>query len=345
MSASLGSDNHSGIHPKILESLMKANTSHAHSYGQDEWSQACEKIIKQKFGQKAQPYLVFNGTAANVASLRALVKSYEAIICSEQSHLHLDECGAPEFHLGSKLLVLPSEDGKITPEAISQLLTRLGDQHHVQPGAVSITQPTELGLCYTLEELKELREFTAKHNLRLHVDGARLSNAAHYLGCSLKNLTEDIGIDALSFGGTKNGLLGVDAVIFWGKEFATDFKYHRKQLMQLPSKMRFLSSQFLAYFEDDLYLDIAKHSHLMAKHLESGLRKNPMVEVLFPTQSNAVFARFPKAWIKTLKSEMFFYVWEEKSWACRLMTSFDSKLDDIDRFLTLANSLKENSNE
>lgn len=343
MPHSLGSDNHSGIHPRILQALLEANSSHAHSYGGDEFSRECEKLFKKIFGSDSSAFLVFNGTAANVACLKALTRSYEAVICSEQSHLHLDECGAPEYHLGIKLLTLPSEDGKIRPEQIGRLLVRLGDQHHVQPRVVSITQPTELGVCYTMEELAELRKFTRQHNLKLHMDGARLANAAVFLGVSLTELTSGVGLDALSFGGTKNGLLGGEVVVLWNQEEAKHFKFYRKQLLQLPSKMRFMSAQFLAYLNDDLYKEIAEHSHRMAKLLESGLRQISDIDIVHPVESNAVFAKIPKSWSKILKDEMFFYVWDEHQWLCRLMTSFDSTPTEIHRFIDKALALKENS--
>lgn len=341
---SLGSDNHSGIHPNILKALLSANTSHSPSYGQDILTERCQKAFQENFGSNSFSFLVFNGSAANVACLKALTKSYEAVICSDQAHLHLDECGAPEFHLGVKLLTLPSSNGKITPTQIEKLLVRKGDQHHVQPGVVSITQPTELGVCYSLEEMKKLREVTKKHGLRLHIDGARLANAAHFLNCSFQDLTQNIGIDALSFGGTKNGLLGAEAVVFWDENQARDFKFYRKQLLQLPSKMRFLSAQFLAYFENDLWKKIASHSHSCAQLLAEELKGLPEIQILHPVQSNAVFARIPKSWTKPLKEEMFFYIWDERDWSCRFMTSFDSNPEKIKMFVQTARRLKEAHN-
>lgn len=337
----LGSDNHAGVHPEILAALVSVNISHAPSYGIDPVSETCEHIFKKTFGPNASSFLMFNGTAANVACLKALLKSFEAVVCSPHSHLHTSECGAPETHLGSKLLLAPSRDGKIRPEDIEPFLVQRGDQHAVQARVVSITQPTELGVCYTLEELRELREFTTKHNLKLHMDGARLANAAYFLKCSLKELTADIKLDALSFGGTKNGLLGVEAVIFWDQSLAQDFRYYRKQLMQLPSKTRFLSIQFKTYLESDLWHRISKHSHQMALYLEQGLRKIPSLKILFPVESNGVFVKMPRSWIKPLKSEMFFYVWDEHEGSCRLMTSFDTTEESLNRFIHKALSLEE----
>jgi threonine aldolase len=253
--------------------------------------------------------------------------------------LDQDECGAPEKHLGVKLLTLSSEDGKITPAQIEKLLVRRGDQHHVQPRVVSITQPTELGVCYSPEELKELRAFTRRHQLLLHMDGARLANAAYFLQASFRELTGDIGLDALSLGGTKNGLLGAEAVIFWNQDWARDFKFHRKQMMQLPSKMRFLAAQFSAYFHQDLWREIASHSHAMALSLKNGLEGIPGVEILHPVESNAVFIRFPKTWTKTLKEQMFFYIWDETRWSGRLMASFDTRAEDINEFVQCARRL------
>ncbi|MCB0386546.1 MAG: aminotransferase class V-fold PLP-dependent enzyme, partial [Bdellovibrionales bacterium] len=268
-----GSDNHSGVHPRLLEFLLELNRGHAHSYGGDEVSALAYEEFKRHFGDDIDVHYVFNGTAANVLCLGALMTSYEAVICSEQAHLQLDECAAPEKYLGCKLVPLPSKDGKITPAQVLETLKRRGDQHHAQPRVISITQPTELGTVYSLSEMKALAKVARDHDLFLHVDGARLVNAAVHLDVDLKTLTSGVGVDALSFGGTKNGLLGAEAVILFGSRRRADFKFLRKQAMQLPSKMRFISGQFLIYLREGLWREIAIHSTQIAKKLEATLKE------------------------------------------------------------------------
>ena len=245
---SIGSDNHSGIHPKILAAFMEANQGHAHSYGKDPWTRAADQHFKSQFGREIQTYYVFNGTAANVLALDALVSSHESVLCAQTSHLWQDECGAPQRLIGCQLIPIETPDGKLTPSKIRRHLTRLGDQHVSQPAAFSITQPTELGTLYTLDELRALGKFAKTNQLFFHMDGARITNAAAALGCSLAETTFDVGIDALSFGGTKHGLLHCEAVILRDKSRAKSFRYRRKQAMQLPSKTRFMAAQFTAFF-------------------------------------------------------------------------------------------------
>lgn len=336
----LGSDNHSGVHPKILAALSEANRKHAPSYGTDPISRLCESEFKRLLGPSARPFFVFNGTAANVLSIRALVQSYHSIICAETAHLNVDECAAPESLIGCKLLTLPTPDGKLTPEQVERCMIRAGDQHYAQPKLVSISQPTEVGTLYSIEELKALREATRRHGLYLHIDGARITNAAEALGVSLKQLTSDIGIDALSFGGTKNGLLFGEAVVFFAPEPAKDFKYIRKQNLQLPSKMRFLAAQFYAFFKDDLWRDIAAHSNQMAQALAERLTEFPEVEVMQEVQTNMIFVRIPKPWTKPLKKQAFFYVFDEHEWIMRWMTSFDTQEEDLQAFVDAIKELK-----
>lgn len=328
-----GSDNHATIHEEVLQSITAFNQGHAPSYGSDALTAGVKELMQQHFGPKAQVFFVFNGTAANVLCLRALLDSHEAVITAESSHMAQDECGAPEFHGSNKVLTVPTLDGKLTPELIAPLLVRLGDQHTVQPRMVSLTMPTELGTVYSLDELKKLREFTRKHNLFLHIDGARLGNAACALDVGFKQITSDIEVDAVSLGGTKNGLLGAEAVIFFDQRRCERFKYIHKQEMQLPSKTRFLAAQFHAYFNNDLWLRIAQHSLRLAKELKIELERFNKVKILYPVQSNAVFAKFPREWVKPLRETCFFYIWDETTWVTRLMLSHDNTSQDIKRFV------------
>jgi threonine aldolase len=320
---SLGSDNHSGVHPDIFAALARANRGHAHSYGMDELSQLASIEFKRVFGERVEVHYVFNGTAANVLSMAPLVKSFEAIICSNQAHVHLDECSAPEKFLGTKLFLIPSEDGKIQPQQAKEYLERRGDQHHPQARVVTLTQPTELGVCYTLDELKAWRTFCTEHQLFLHIDGARLANAAAFLKASLANLTSDVGVDVVSFGGTKNGMLGAEAVLLFSEKAKEGFKFYRKQAMQLPSKSRFLAAQFHAYLENDLWKNISEHTTSHAEKLRERLKEFPEIEIAFPVQSNALFVKLPKKWIHPLRESMFFYIWDSDLGLARWMISWD----------------------
>lgn len=327
-----GSDNHAGVHPRILASLTEANQGHAPSYGTDEWTAKALLKFQEHFGSQAQVFFVFNGTAANVTALRALAKPYQSVFCSDVSHINVDECGAPEFLAGCKLIPLPSVDGKLTISELEKAFVRRGDQHYSQTQILSLTQPTEVGTVYSLEELKSLIRWAQERQLKVHIDGARLANAAAALQISFKELTTDLGVDVVSFGGTKNGLMMGEAVVFLNKELARDFKYIRKQSGQLPSKSRFIACQFLSYFQNDLWRDIANHSLQMAQELHSAVCKIPGVEVTQKPQSNAVFAKIPSAWVKPLREKYFFYVWNETIFECRWMTSWDTERSDIEGF-------------
>jgi threonine aldolase len=323
MSFSLGSDNHSGIHPTIAEAIMRANVGHAHSYGMDEISNRAMIEWRRVLARDAEVFYVFNGTAANVLSLQALLKSFEAVACSEVAHLHMDEAGAPEKFLGSKIYTLPSKDGRIFPEQLKDILARGGDQHFAQLKAVSLTLPTELGVCYSLEELKDWRTFADQHQLLIHWDGARIVNAAAFFGLSIADLLDAGKPDALSFGGTKNGLMGAEAVILFDRARARDFRYIRKQGLQLSSKTRFLAAQFDAYLTHDLWKSVAVHVTTEARRLAAALQEFPEIKVCFPVQSNGLFVSLPKPWIKPLKQEFFFYIWDTERNMARWMISFD----------------------
>lgn len=326
---SFGSDNHSGAHPDVIAAIAAANVGHTPAYGQDPWTEEAEATLRRHFGD-CQPFFVFNGTAANVLSLGALLKRHETVLCSELSHLNVDECGAPERVLGTKLVALPHEDGKVRVKHVEAQLIRGGDQHFAQPRVLSIAQPTELGTVYSVAELRELCTFAHANRLLVHMDGARLPNAAASLGVSLAAVTRDVGVDVLSLGGTKNGLVYGEAVILFSKSAHEELKYLRKQAMQLGSKSRFIGAQFQALFGGELWRKNAEHVNAMAKRLEAAVKD--VVHVSRPVQANAVFAVMPKAAMQKVREQFFFYVWDEHTGEVRWMTSFDTTEADVDAF-------------
>ncbi len=334
-----GSDNHCGAHPEILAALACANTGHMPSYGTDEFSEACIAEFRRHFGSKTEVFFVFNGTAANVLSLKTLTQSFNSVFCSDVSHVYNDECGAPEIIGHYKLSPLPSCGGKITASQISEHLVRRGDQHATQPKAVSITQPTELGTVYTLREIRDIVEICHENKMYVHVDGARLPNACVSLGCSFQELTTDLGVDIVSFGGTKNSLVFGEAILILNPKLGADFKYIRKQSMQLPSKSRYVAAQFLALFKDDLWKKNAEHILTLAKLLEKEVKDIPKIKVTQKVESNAVFAIIPKELLKPLREKFFFYVWDEKTFECRWMISFDNTTEEIKEFARLIRDL------
>src|SRR5256714_5408967 len=288
-----GSDNHAGVLPEVLDAIAAANVGHARSYGADEWTARAEERFRAHFGEQASAFLVFNGTAANVVGLRALLRPYEAVVCAETAHLNVDECGAPEFNAGIKLLAVPTPDGKLTPELVAPRLTRFGDEHAVQPRVISISQSTELGTVYSAAEVAALAELAHEQGLLLHVDGARLANAAAALDAPLRALTTDAGVDALSFGGTKNGLLAGQAIVLLRAGLDAPMPYLRKQSMQLASKMRFLAAQFDALLDGDAWRAPAAHANAMAARLAEAGPTLPGGMITQPVQANAVFALLP----------------------------------------------------
>lgn len=336
---SFGSDNHSGIHPQILAAIAEVNLGHAHSYGMDAYSEKLQNTCKEIFGANCLVYPVFNGTAANVVCLSRLLKPYETVLTAATSHLNESECGAPERHLGCKVVAIPSRNGKLTPEALQPYMIRKGDQHFAQPKVISITQPTEYGTVYSLDELQNLRKFADTHELKIHIDGARIIYAAAHLGCELNDIIKASGAAAVSFGGTKNGLLfGELCCLFFNDP---DFKYSRKQLMQLPSKQRFVSAQFLRFFENDLWLEIANSGIQKTLALSKGLAQFPEIQITQEVQTNAVFAILPKSWVKSIRQKHFFYVWDENTFEVRLLISFDHSQKDIDSFIAAVAKAKE----
>jgi len=339
MKRGFASDNNSGIHPEILNALSIANEGHAVGYGGDELTQQAINRFKQEFGEETDVYFVFNGTGANVLSLSTLTRSYHSIICAETSHIQVDECGAPEKFTGSKLLPVATEKGKITPAGISKYLHGFDFEHHAQPGIISISQVTELGTVYTVEEIKAITSLAHQYGLFVHMDGARISNAAVALGLKFREFTVDAGIDVLSFGGTKNGMMMGEAVLFFNPSLSKSTKYIRKQSMQLFSKMRFVSAQFLTYLNNDLWKRNASHSNKMAKLLESEVQKIPAIQLTQKVEANGVFAIVPPEIIPILQQQYFFYVWDENRSEVRWMTSFDTSEEDILNFVGLIKSL------
>jgi threonine aldolase len=326
------SDNYSGVHPEIMAALMGANLGHAASYGADDITSIAISKFREYFGETTEVFFAYNGTGANVLGLSALTQSFNSIICSDLAHINVDESTAPEKFLGCKLLTIPTRDGKIYPQQIEERIIRLEDQHHPQAKVISISQSTEYGTVYTVEEIKSISAVAKKYNLWLHMDGSRISNAAVNLQKEFRAFTVDAGVDVLSFGGTKNGMMFGEAVVFFNPELAKTFKYIRKQGMQLHSKMRFISCQFAALLTNDLWKKNASHSNRMAKLLEKELREIPQIRITQSVDANGIFAIFPPAIIPTLQQEHFFYVWNEKTSEVRLMCSFDTSADEIISF-------------
>ncbi|MFN3696347.1 MAG: threonine aldolase family protein [Pseudobdellovibrio sp.] len=336
-----GSDNHAPIHPEIINAILDANIDHAPSYGTDSLTQDCIELFKKEFGSQTEAHFVFNGTAANVLSLRTMIKSFESCFVTDCSHLNIDECAAPEFFAG-KLVPIKSQNGKFDLTDLEKKYTRLGDQHFAQPKAISITQPTELGTVYSLDELKKIIAWAKSKKLFIHIDGARFCNAIHYLDCDMQTITTNLGVDIMSFGGTKNGLMFGEAVLIFNPNLQKDFKYIRKQAAQLPSKTRYIACQFQAYLKQKIYKNISAHCHEMALYLEEKIKKNIIaINITQPVQSNAVFCLIPKNWIKQLRQQHFFYVWDENTFECRLMMSWDTQKADIDDFISLAKMLEQ----
>jgi threonine aldolase len=329
---SFGSDNHAGTHPAVMRAIVEANVGDAMAYGADPWTEYAVSEIRRLSGAAGDVYLVLNGSGANILGLGLLLGRHEAVICAESAHINTDECGAAERILGTKLLTVPAPDGKLTPALIASRLTGRGDEHHAQPGVVAVTQTTELGTCYSVPELRAIREFCTAQGLRVYLDGARLANAAAHLGCTLAELAACA--DVLSLGGTKNGAMGVEAVIVMQPGDTASAPFLRKQHMQLSSKMRFLGAQFSALLTDSLWLRNAAQANAMATRLAVGLADIPGAEVIYPVESDAVFARLDPDHIGALQRDWTFYVWDESASVVRWMTSFDTGDEDVDAFLT-----------
>jgi len=331
-SRSFASDNNAGVHPEILEAISRANRGHVVAYGDDPYTSSAVEKFEEHFGSGIAVFFTFNGTGANVLSLQALTRPFHSVLCSSFAHINTDECGAPEKHTGCKLIPLPQQNGKITVESVREAYHGIGDEHHSQPRVISITQSTEMGTVYQPEEIQALARFAHEHGMFLHVDGARIANAAASLGQSLREATRDLGVDVLSFGGTKNGILGGEAVVFFRPELSGDFLYLRKQGMQLASKMRFIAAQFEALLTDGLWRRSAEHANRMARLLEKEVSRIPGVKVVWKVEANGVFAQIPRHAIDKIKEHYFFYMWIEEECIVRWMCSFDTSEEDIRDF-------------
>lgn len=335
---SFASDNNSGVHPLIMDALLKANDNHAVGYGDDPWTAAATAKLKEVFGELASPFFVFNGTGANSVALQAVTRSFNSILCAETAHINVDECGAPARMTGCTMVTIPTPDGKLTPELIKPHLHNFGVCHHSQPKAVYISQVSELGTVYSIEEVKAIADLLHAHAMYLHMDGARLANACAYLKCSMKEVTVDAGVDILSFGGTKNGMMMGEAVISFRPEITENLQYIRKQSAQLASKLRYLSCQFIPYLENNIWLDNATKANNGALRLAGILKQYQQIRFTQKIESNQLFFTIPAEAVKKLQERYYFYMWNEEAGEARLVTSWDTTDQDIEQ---IAETLKE----
>lgn len=335
MKGSFGSDNSSGVCQEAMRALEKANHGHVPSYGGDSYTKEAIELFKKEFDKKIEVFFVFNGTGANVAGLRALTRPYQSIICAQTSHIYTQETGAAFAQTGCKILPVPSTNGKITPDGIEEVLRqeRFWRHHATMPKVVSVSQSTEFGTIYTLKELQDISKFCNKNDLLLHVDGCRIFNAAAALDCPLKALGREAGVDVMSVGGTKNGLMYAEAVVFFNTTYAKDFSYIQKQSLQLASKMRFISAQYIPFFKDKIWKKNASHANEMAHILASCLETIPSIEFAQKVETNQLFLRMPKKAIAALKKDFLFYVWNEPMNEIRMITSFDTTLKEVKSFI------------
>ncbi len=351
MKHSFGSDNHSGVHPTIMDAILKENRNFATAYGEDPYTKRVLKQLEELLGGECTAHFVFNGTGANIVALQGFLKGYNSVLAPATAHINVDECGAVEKISSSRIVPLEAPNGKVSPKEILPALSVFGFQHHAQPKILSISQPTELGTLYTPAEIKELADLMHQNGCYLHVDGSRISNAAQSLGLPIKSFITDCGVDVLSFGGTKNGLLMGEAVVVFhrpentlpdrngnpmnslNKEVAQTLQYYRKQTTQLYSKSRFIAAQFEAYLKDDLYLKLAGASNSMARYLAESLEGIAEVQISKAVESNAVFAIVPTWLSEELNKKHYFYVWDEQTNEVRWMCSFNTTKEDIDLFV------------
>ncbi len=333
------SDNNSGVHPAIMQSIQDVNIGHTIAYGDDVYTQQAVSCFKDHFGENIEVFFVFIGSAANVLGLKALTEPHNAIICSDTAHIHVDECGAPERFTGCKLLTVETTDGKLTVDLVKKHMHGFGFQHHVQPKVISISQASELGTVYKPDEIKALADFAHENGLLLHMDGARIANASVSLNLPFRKFTKDVGVDLLSFGGTKNGMMYGEALVFFDTRFAQNFLYTRKQGLHLASKMRYISAQFISYLSNNQWYKTASHANRMAEILAEKVAKIPQVQITQKVEANGVFAIIPKEIIPELQKEYFFYVWDENRSEVRWMTSWDTTEDDIVKFVNKINQL------
>lgn len=334
------SDNNASVHPKIIQRIIDANIEHAVGYGDDIYTENAINKFKEVFGDDIKVFFVYNGTGANVTALNSVLQSFQSVITTETSHINVDECGSLENLSGSKIISLQTENGKLTVNKIKTVMHGIGDEHHSQPRVISLTQTTELGTVYSVEELKEITSFAHQNNLLVHMDGARISNAAVYLNKTLKEITADVGIDILSFGGTKNGAMFGEAVIFFNPKLSLNYKYYRKQGAQLHSKMRFIAVQFEELLTDNLWKKNAENANKMALNLYHKLENLKCVKFTQEVQSNGIFAILPQSVIDEVLKKHFFYYWNEQESEIRFMASWDTTIEDVDNFF---NAIKESS--
>lgn len=328
---SFASDNNSGVHPAVMDAMAEANRDHAVGYGDDPWTEKAAAKIRELFGPEAEPFFVFNGTGANSVALQAATRSFNSIICAQTAHIYVDECGAPGRMTGCTLTAIPTPDGKLTPELIRPHLHNFGVCHHPQPGVVYISQASELGTIYTIAEIRAIADLIHGHGMALHMDGARLANACAAAGCSMREMTVGAGVDILSFGGTKNGMMMGEAVVSFRPELTANLPYYRKQSAQLASKMRYLSAQFLPYL-DGLWLENARHANRQAQKLKEILARYPQIRFTQPVETNQLFFTIPRQASEALLKHYFFYTWNESTNEVRLVTSWDTTDEDIERF-------------
>jgi threonine aldolase len=326
------SDNYAGIHPEVMAAIERVNAGHQVAYGDDETTAELTEAMRSHFGPTAEVFPVFNGTGANVVALQAMTKRWEAVVCASSAHVNVDEGGAPEKGAGLKLWTIPTSDGKLTPELIDTQAWGFGDVHRAQPGVVTITQSTEMGTLYSIDEIAAITEHAHGLGIPVHLDGARIANAAASLGVSFREFTTDVGVDVVSFGGTKNGAMLSEAIVVLNPDAAPGVAYLRKSSMQLASKMRFVSAQLLALLTDDLWLRNARHSNAMARELDSRVRAIDGVTVVRPVQANAVFAILPAEVTERLQERFRFYTWDQATGEVRWMCSWDTTLEDVTAF-------------
>ncbi|NMC37853.1 MAG: aminotransferase class V-fold PLP-dependent enzyme [Bacteroidales bacterium] len=329
------SDNNAGVHPHILSEITRINEGHTLGYGSDEFTDHAKALFREILGTETETYFVFTGTAANVLGLSSIARSWNSVITASSAHIEEDECGAPEKFIGCKVLTVDTPDGKITPRLVERHMHGFDFEHHSQPRIISITQATEMGTVYTAAEVGILADFAHSHGMYLHMDGARIANAAVSLDLPFRAFTTDAGVDVLSFGGTKNGMMYGEAVCFLREGISRDFKYIRKQGMQLASKMRYISAQYIAYFRDGLWKECASHSNSMARLLEGKIRSFSELRITQPVEANGIFVVMPGNLAEKLRKTYFFYPWDESISEYRLMTSWDTTVEDIDGFVAL----------
>ena len=326
------SDNNAPVHPELWAAMEKVNNGHSIAYGDDKYTQEAIETFKKVFGKEIEVFFTFLGTGANVLGISTLAKPYNSVLCAETAHIFEDECGAVERFSGAKLIPIATTDGKLTVDLLQKQLKGVGFEHHSQVKIISITQATELGTVYTHEEIKTISQWAHQNKLYLHMDGARIANAAAYLQKSFKEITQDVGVDVLSFGGTKNGMMYGEAIVFFRKELAEDFKYIRKQGMQLASKMRYIAAPFSYYLQNNFWERLAKQSNNMAQLLAQNIAQYQEIKIVYPVQSNGVFVQLPTCLAEQLQKETFFYPWDEGNNIYRWMCSWDTTEEDVNNF-------------